>query len=135
MSEVIETTGSTVFVDDHGLLNIVSNGKHSTADSARETFTAARSLIERPVPTLFDARLWPRPGSGFWVTFIDLLPSTVSAGAILISPGSRDVLGAFPDAVNRLMVPFEVFDSREAATAFLMQFAPDPSEPGEAPAG
>lgn len=126
MSEVIETTASTVFVDDHGWLNIVSNGKQSTAETVRETFAAARSLLDRPAPTLFDARLWPKAGSGFWVTFIDLLPSAVSAGAILISPDARAGLGAFPEAVNRLMVPFEVFDDHEAASAFLMQFTPGP---------
>ena len=126
MSQVIETTAASVFVDDHGLLHIVSNGMESTSVTVRETFAAARSLLTRPAPTLFDARNWPKPGSGFWVTFIDLLPSVVNAGAILVVPEGRDDLGGFPGAVNRLMVPFEVFDDVDAATAFLMQFVPTP---------
>lgn len=126
MSHAIETTAASVFVDDRGVLHVVSKGMESTATTVRETFAAARSLLTRPAPTLFDARNWPKPGSSFWVTFIDLLPSVVSAGAILIDPNGRDDLGGFPGAVNRLMVPFEVFDEEEAATAFLMQFVPQP---------
>jgi len=125
MSQVIQTTAASVFVDDHGLLHVVSNGIESTPGTVRETFAAARSLLTRPTPTLFDARNWPKPGSGFWVTFIDLLPSAVSAGAILVGPEGRDDLGGFPGAVNRLMVPFEVFDDESAAIAFLVQFVPD----------
>jgi hypothetical protein len=127
MSEVIHTTTATVFVDAHGLLNIVNNGNQSTEDTVRETFAAARSLLDRPAPTLFDVRDWPRAGAGFWVTFIDLLPTTVSAGAILVGPEGRDDLGGFPEAVNRLMVPFDVFADEDEAKTFLIRFLP-PSE-------
>jgi len=129
MSEVIHTTAATVFVDDHGLLNIVSNGTQSTEDTVRETFTAARSLLDRPNPTLFDVRDWPRAGAGFWAAFIDLLPATVSAGAILIGPEGRTDLGGFPEAVNRLLVPFDVFNDEEEAKAFLMRFLRPSEEP------
>ena len=127
MSEVIHTTAATVFVDDHGLLNIVTNGTQSTEHTVMESFAAARSLLDRPNPTLFDVRDWPRAGAGFWAAFIDLLPATVSAGAILIGPEGRTDLGGFPEAVNRLMVPFDVFIDEEEAKAFLMRFLP-PSE-------
>jgi hypothetical protein len=127
-SEVLNTTAAAVFVDDHGLLHIVSNGIQSTAETVRETFAAARSLLTAPAPTLFDARNWPRAGAGFWVTFIDLLPGTVSAGAILVEPAGRADLGGFPEAVNRLMVPFDVFTDEAEAKAFLMHFIPTVDE-------
>ena len=122
MQQVITTTAASVFVDDHGLLHIVSNGTLSTNETVNETFAAARTLIERPIPTLFDARKWPIGGSDFWVAFIDALPSVVSAGAIVIDPGTSSALGGFPKAVNRLMVPFEVFTSEEEAVEFLLRF-------------
>jgi hypothetical protein len=128
MSELITTTAASVFVDDHGLVNIVSNGTQSTAQTVRETFAAARSLVTVPTPTLFDARNWPRAGAGFWVTFIDLLPATVSAGAILVLPAGRADLGGFPEAVNRLMVPFDVFTDEGEARTFLMRFVPTAEE-------
>jgi hypothetical protein len=128
MREVITTTAALVFVDDHGVLHIVSNGIQSTAETVRETFAAAQSLLTAPAPTLFDVREWPRPGAGFWVNFIDLLPASVSAGAILIAPGGRATLGGFPDAVNRLMVPFDVFTDEEEAEAFLLRFVPPATE-------
>lgn len=131
MSEVRHTTAAEVFVDDHGLLNIVSNGTQSTEQTVRETFAAARSLLDRPTPTLFDVRDWPRAGAGFWVTFIDLLPTTVSAGAILVGPEGRADLGGFPEAVNRLMVPFDVFSDEDQAKTFLTRFLPPTEEEEE----
>jgi hypothetical protein len=128
MSDLIHTTATTLFVDAHGLLNIVTNGTQSTEDTVRETFAAARSFLDRPAPTLFDVRHWPRAGAGFWVTFIELLPATVSAGAILVGPEGRDDLGGFPEAVNRLLVPFDVFDDEDEAKAFLIRFLPPPEE-------
>ncbi|HEY4606870.1 MAG TPA: hypothetical protein VIH55_04400 [Acidimicrobiia bacterium] len=130
MSEAIESTAASVFMDDRGLLHIVSNGTPSTKTTVRETFGAARTLTEHPVPTLFDARRWPVGGSDFWVAFIDVLPSVVSAGAILIEPDEVAGLGGFPRAVNRLMVPFEVFTEEDEAIAFLVPFirSVDPEE-------
>jgi hypothetical protein len=121
--DMIKTTASSVYLDDQGLLHVVSNGGASSASTVKETFAAARTVIDRPVPTLFDARLWPVAGSDFWVTFIDELPSVVSAGAILIAADDAAALGGFPRAVNRLMVPFEVFTQEEDAIAFLVRFA------------
>jgi len=109
-------------VDDHGLLHIVSNGTPSTKETVKESFAAARTLTQHPVPTLLDARQWPVGGSDVWVTFIDILGSVVSAGAVLIEPGNEAALGGFPRAVNRLMVPFEVFTAEDEATDFLMRF-------------
>lgn len=122
MHQVITTTAASVYIDDQGLLHIVSNGTSSNKETVNETFAAARTLIEQPIPTLFDARTWPIGGSDFWVAFIDALPSVVSAGAILIDPGTSSALGGFPKAVNRLMVPFEVFTSDVEAVEFLLRF-------------
>jgi len=122
LSELIKTTATSIFIDDLGLLHIASNGVPSTKQTIAETFAAARTLTTRPVPTLFDARKWPMGGADFWVTFIDLLPSVVSAGAILIEPDRATGLGGFPRAVNRLMIPFEVFTDEDQATEFLSQF-------------
>jgi hypothetical protein len=58
------------------------------------------------------------------VTFIDLLPGTISAGAILVEAAGRADLGGFPEAVNRLMVPFAVFTDEAEAEAFLTHFLP-----------
>lgn len=131
MREVITTQASEVSLDEHGLLHIVSNGSPSTDETVEETFAAARSLIEHPVPTLFDARKWPIGGSDFWVKFIDSLPSVVSAGAIVVEPDDAAGLGGFPKAVNRLMVPFEVFTAEEAAVEFLLRFVIPVVEDGE----
>jgi hypothetical protein len=122
MTETITTTAASLFLDVHGLLHIASNGIPSTKKTVTETFAAARTLAPHPIPTLFDARMWPIGGADFWVTFIDLLPSVVSAGAILIAPDQATGLGGFPRAVNRLMIPFEVFTVEDEAIEFLIPF-------------
>ena len=128
---MITTSTTSIFLDDDGLLHVISNGSPSTESSVTETFDAARTLVSRPTPTLFDARKWPVAGPEFWVTFIDLLPSAVSAGAVLIEPDQAAGLGGFPRAVNRLMVPFEVFTDELEAVAFLKRFVRAPGDDEE----
>jgi hypothetical protein len=107
---------------DDGILRIVSNGTPSTAATIGETATAVQRLVPDVVPVLFDARDWPRPSSEVWMSIIDTAPTIANACAILIRPGGEAALGAFPAAVNRLMLPLEVFTDESEALAFLDQF-------------
>jgi hypothetical protein len=122
LSEVIETTATSVFLDERGVLHVVSNGTMSTPETVAETVAVIHILVSRPVPALFDARKWPKAGSDTWMAIIDVLPSIVSASALLVLPDGEALLGGFPSAVNRLMLPLEVFTDESEATAFLEQF-------------
>lgn len=128
MSEVIKTTATSVFVDDDGVIHVVANGTPSTAQSVKETVSAIQSLVPGPRPAIFDARLWPRAGSDAWTALIDALPAIVSAAAVLVRPEGMALLGGFPSAVNRLMLPMEVFTEESKAIAFIRQFLPGQGE-------
>jgi hypothetical protein len=128
LSEAIETTATSVSLDDDGLIHVVANGTASTAQTVKETVAAIHSLVPRPRPAIFDARRWPRAGTDVWTALIDALPTIVSAAAVLVQPEGVAWLGGFPAAVNRLMLPMEVFTDEAEALRFIRQYLPGPGE-------
>ena len=122
MDEAIHTTTARIWRDAQGILHIESLGVASTADTVRETFAAIGQILgAEKAPFFFDARNWPSGDADSWIEFIKGVTEYCTAGAILIDPANPPALGAFPEALSRLLVPFSVFADQDAATEFLRE--------------
>lgn len=118
MSEQIRA--SEVSRDDDGIIRIVSTGVKSTAESVEATFVDVRALTAGSrEPILFDARKWPAADPKSWVRFISLIEDICSAAAVVIDPAITGELGRFPQLLNTLIIPFQIFTDEAEAMAFL----------------
>lgn len=94
-----------------------------TAESVSAAFDMLYQLVGgKPRPDLCD----PRPAHAFppeaWRTLISRLPESISAFGIVADERVRQGVGAFPDAMNALLIPVRVFDNETDATEWLVQF-------------
>ncbi len=88
-------------------------------------FVAVRDLIDGvPLPALIDLRKWWEGEAKGWETFVSNVLSLFSAVAYLVDPKSPPRLFGFPEAVDQLLIPFEVFTDEAEAMAFLRGFLP-----------
>ena len=123
--DAIETTTAFIWIDD-GIIFEQANGVPSTSESVNEVFAAMRATSGGvPRPLLFDARKWPGGDVRGWPTAVTNLASSLTAFAMLIDPGSPVGVGPFPDAINRLLIPFRVFTGEAEALAYLRGFLPE----------
>jgi len=128
--DAVETTTSYVWVDD-GIIHIRPSGDvPSTAETVAETSGVIRELTNGvPMPVLDDVRNWPGANHGAWMTLVSNALSLFSAIAWVVDAESSPRLGAFPETIDRLMVPFRVFTDEAEALAFLRgDTGPQPGE-------
>ena len=119
-SEEIHTSAARIWLDDEGILNVVSIGVESTEESGREFFAAKRALLgDQRAALLLDARRWPGGSPASWVQLTQQLETISFAAAVVASPVSTERMGAFPDVFAGLLIPFRVFDEVEPAREFL----------------
>lgn len=106
-------------------MTIRSKGVHSTEESVDATFAAARQLRgSEPCPLLFDAREWPGGEPQAWVTVIGTLGEMFSAVAMLIDLAATADTGPFPKLIDRLVIPYKIFESEAEALEFLRDQLP-----------
>ena len=116
------TSAARIWLDDEGILNVVSVGVKSTEESGREFLAAKRELLgDQSAALLLDARDWPGGSPASWKQFISILESICFAGAVIASPSSIERMGVFPQVFDDLLMPFRVFDAEEPAREFLRQ--------------
>lgn len=121
-SKVIVTSAARIWLDDEGILNVVSLGVESTVESGQEFIAATSELLgDQRAPLLLDAREWPGGNAASWRQFISTLERISFAGAVIASPLSIDRMGVFPQVFDGLLIPFRVFDAEEPARDFLRQ--------------
>ena len=112
----------TVWIDD-GIIHIQAKGVASTPETMTETFTVVHDLTDgEPRPALFDARTWPTwpaVDREVWATFISGALPAFSAAAVIVDPASPPQSVAFPETIDRLMIPFRIFTDEAEALAFL----------------
>lgn len=121
------TTSALVSLVD-GIVTIASTGAPSTAETVTETLGAVLDITRgtrRPI--LFDARQWPSGEPASWVRFISTIETVCVAGAVLIGHEAASRLGDFPNLLDRLVIPFQVFADEPSAVAFLATFVDDQS--------
>ena len=118
--DAIETTTSVIWIDD-GIIRIRSIADApSTAETVAEMFAVIRELTDGvPMPVLDNVRNWPGADHGAWSTFVSDALSLFSAIAWVVDAESSARLGAFPEVIDRLLVPFRVFTDEAEALAFL----------------
>ena len=116
----VETATSFVWIDD-GIIHIQSTkGVPSTAETVADTFAAIRGLTSGvPKPVLDDVRGWPGANHGAWGAFVSKALSLFSAIAWVADAEAVPRLGAFPDTIDRLLVPFAIFTNEADALRFL----------------
>lgn len=120
MSRERETTAARLWLDDEGIIRYVSIGTESTAATVAEGFAAIREVAGgKRVPILFDSRAWPKGDPGSWSRFIASLESVCVAAAVITNPRSEKAMGAFPQLVDNLLIPFRLFADEEQALDFL----------------
>lgn len=123
------TTPTTQFTlrDDGIVVGIAINPEvPRTAGNVAASLDELEQLLDGDVrPGLWDAR----PAIGFppaaWNTLIRRLLSSISALAIIADERVREAIGAFPSAMDALLIPVRVFDDEAAAIAWLQQFVED----------
>ncbi len=114
------TKTGRIWVDDEGIIHIVATGAASTADSTAETLGVVGELTAGgKAPILFDVRRWPSGDAAFWSLFVNTIESVCLAGAAVVDPQAAASLGAFPSAIDSMLVPFRVFSDDDEALAFL----------------
>jgi hypothetical protein len=117
----------TMTLDDSGVVLIVerNSDKRHTAQSTEADVAAFRSLTNGQVlPVIWDVREMKRPLPGAWDPLIHELPDLVAALAMLVDDRSRLIVGAYPAAMNSLLVPARQFEDLKKARDWLGQFVP-----------
>jgi hypothetical protein len=74
------------------------------------------------VPGMWDARHVPEFSPAVWTAFLARIEDVVVALAILTAPGVVESLGAFPAAIDSLILPVRLFESEDEAVAWLQAF-------------
>ena len=117
--DAMESTTSVVWIDA-GIVYSRMKGTPRTVDSVLETFAVIRDLIDGvPMPVLFDLRKRLASERDKWDTFIEHALSLFTAVAFVVDPESSPRIGGYPEAINRLLIPFGVFTDEAEALAFL----------------
>ncbi len=118
----IETTNGYVWLED-GIVFVRSKNRLGNPETFKESIAAITSLVgDTPRPTLWDAREWLGASPTAWGQLVSVIGSLVTAAAMVVRPDSQ-VVGPFPEAIDRLIVPYKVFTTTEAALGFLRPFA------------
>lgn len=121
-SPEIRTSAARIWLDDEGILNVLSLGLESSLESVQEFAAAKHELLgDERAALLFDAREWPGAKPAAWKQFVSMLETISSACAVVASPLSIKAMGAFPKAFDDFLVPFRVFEAEEPAREFLRQ--------------
>lgn len=124
MGATIETPATSVTLAD-GIVTIRSKGVHSTLGSVEQTFAAVRELVgDDTCPLLFDARQWPGGDPQAWVKVIETLGEMFTAVAMMIDIAATADVGPFPKLIDRLVVPYRIFEDEDAALDFLREQLP-----------
>jgi len=122
--DAIETGTATIWLED-GIIFERFKGAPATSESTTKVFDVIRDLCEgSPRPFLLDARIWWGGAQEAWGTAVKELTSTFSAVAMLVEPEVAAKIGPFPDSINRLLIPFQVFTDEAEALAFVRSFLP-----------
>ena len=94
-----------------------------TAEDVAESFDRLDQLIGGVRrPGLWDPRDISSFPAGAWRMLIARLEKSFVALAILIDESMEPALGAFPAAIDSLLIPVRIFHDEDEATQWLQQF-------------
>ena len=130
----METETTRFILTDDGIVvgRAVNQHVPRTAQNVSDALDQLEHLIgSEPRPGLWDPRAVDRFPPEAWRAMITRLDGSLVALAILIDERGADAFGAFPDAIDALMMPVRVFRDETEAMTWLRQFA----DPGGAAIG
>ena len=130
----METETTRFILTDDGIVvgRAVNPHVPRTAQNVSDALDQLEHLIGgEPRPGLWDPRAVDRFPPEAWRAMITRLDGSLVALAILIDERGADAFGAFPDAIDALMMPVRVFRDETEAMTWLRQFA----DPGGAAIG
>lgn len=114
------SAAARIWIDAEGIVNYVSVGTESTAESVAEGLSIVREITGgRRVPILFDGRNWPKGDPASWNRFVTGIEGVCTAAAVVTTPATVQAMGAFPRLLDDLVIPFRLFDAEEPARRFL----------------
>ncbi|MDJ0663138.1 MAG: hypothetical protein QNJ75_01175 [Acidimicrobiia bacterium] len=94
-----------------------------TTANIAESFDRLSAVTQgKRFPGLWDARLVPEFPFSVWQVFVDRIDKVVSALAILVDSEADRAFGAFPKAIDSMLIPVRVFQDEDEAIAWLGQF-------------
>ena len=101
-----------------------------TVDTASKSLDVLEELIEgRPRPILWDIRGAARLQPEAWQALIGRLETVATALAVMADEETPPLLGAFPEAIDSLLMPVGRFDDEEAALVWLRGQLDEPVDP------
>lgn len=89
-------------------------------DDAEAACRTIRGGIKRPA--LWSVRDLTKPKPEAWVKFIQNAPNNLTAIAVVGHSDQLAILGAFPDRMNTMLLPFRLFDDVVPALEWLTGF-------------
>ena len=123
--DAIETTAMTFWFED-GIIFGQSNGTRISRETVSESLTVVSELTGGDVrPYLSDVRQWVGADIDAWAEVARNVMNVFSAYAMLLAPESSPIVRAFPNAIDKLLIPFETFTDEAEAVAFVRGFLPD----------
>lgn len=100
-----------------------------TVDRVAEAVDVTWKLAgRRPCVAIWDMRGSPRPRPESWELFIRRIPGIFRALAIIVDEDAKRALGAFPMAIDSLLIPVRMFVDEDEARNWIAPLAkPDPA--------
>lgn len=96
-----------------------------TTAAVDQTMNVLMRLIDgKPRPVLWLLGLEKSSAEG-WMALIRRAPEVTKALAIVVNERTQPVLGAFPESMDALLFPVQVFEAESAALEWLGTFAGD----------
>ena len=129
-SAVFETANAFISLVD-GILIVRTKTNQGTEESFAEGLDVIGRLVGGiPRPALWDVRAWRGATPEAWGYLIPRIAHLVNAVAMLVPANENYRVGPFPDAINRLLVPFRVFTDEREGLEYLSDFThPSRSQP------
>lgn len=118
---------------DDGIVWVESQpGIEPTAQLLDEAEAACRTIrggVKRPA--LWSIRDLTKPKPEAWVKFIQNAPNNLTAIGVVGYPEQLEILGAFPDRMNTMLLPFRLFDDEGPALEWLAGFVDSETNPAD----
>lgn len=94
-----------------------------TAQNIADSFDRLAALTQgKRLPGLWDARAVPEFSLNLWLVFVTRIEEVAAALAILVNTEAESAFGAFPAAMDSMLIPVRLFREEDKAIDWLGQF-------------
>lgn len=121
----METETTRFTLTDDGILvgRAINPGTVRTAENIADALESLERFLDgQRRPGLWDPRTVRRFSAEAWLAMIGRLGKSLDALAILVDDRISGSIGAFPDAMDSMLMPVRVFQDETEAMDWLRQF-------------